>query len=154
MAGRRVLVVEDEPLVAETIAIALNEAYSVSVAATVVDAVQQLRETQFAGVLLDCLLPDGDTGEVVAAAEARGVAVILMSGDPQQIESFWAAGHPFLAKPFSIEELQKTLRTVLTLSRAFPPLPIAGGRADICNYADRQASYRHRPPAAADQEAV
>jgi DNA-binding response OmpR family regulator len=107
-----VLVVEDEPLVAEVIAGVLNEEYRVSTAATVADAVWQLRETDFAAVLLDCLLPDGDTTEIIAAAETRKVPVILMSGDPWQIDL--ADGHPFLTKPFSIEELQRTLSAVLT----------------------------------------
>jgi DNA-binding response OmpR family regulator len=108
----RVLVVEDEPLVAEAIAGVLNEEYRVSTAATVADAVWQLRETDFAAVLLDCLLPDGDTTEIIAAAETRKVPVILMSGDPWQINL--ADGHPFLTKPFSIEELQRALSAVLT----------------------------------------
>jgi DNA-binding response OmpR family regulator len=109
-----VLVVDDKVLVAETIAAALDDEYGVSTAATGADAVRQLRETGFAAVLLDCLLPDGDTAEVIAAAEAREVPVILMSGDPEQIETYSAEDQPFLAKPFSIEELHKTLRTVLT----------------------------------------
>jgi CheY-like chemotaxis protein len=111
----RVLIVDDEHLVVETIAAALDEEYSVSIAGTVADAVRRLRETEFAVVLLDCLLPDGDAREVIAAAEAREAAVILMSGDPEWIETF-SADHRllFLAKPFSMDELQKTLGAVLT----------------------------------------
>jgi DNA-binding response OmpR family regulator len=109
----RVLVVDDERLVVETIAAALDEEYSVLTAGAVADAVRQLRETEFAVVLLDCLLPDGDMGEVIAAAEARDAAVILMSGDPAHIEAFSTGRQLFLAKPFSIEGLQKTLRAVL-----------------------------------------
>jgi DNA-binding response OmpR family regulator len=105
----RVLVVDD--LVVETIAAALDEEYSISTAGTVADAVREVRETEFAVVLLDCLLPGGDTREVIAAAEARDTAVILMSGDPRQIDA--ADGKPFLAKPFSIEELQKMLRAAV-----------------------------------------
>jgi DNA-binding response OmpR family regulator len=107
----RVLVVEDEPTVAESIAGALSDGFSVSTAATVADAVRQLRGTDFAAVLLDCMLPDGETTEIIAAAETRKVPVILMSGDPWQIDS--ADSHLFLTKPFSIEKLQRTLRAVL-----------------------------------------
>jgi DNA-binding response OmpR family regulator len=74
------LVVEDEPLVAETIVDALEDEYSVSAAATVADAVRQLRDTEVAVVLIDCLLPDGDAAEIIAAGKAREIAIVLMSG--------------------------------------------------------------------------
>jgi DNA-binding response OmpR family regulator len=71
-----------------------------------------VRQAEFALVLLDCLLPDGDSAEIIAAAEAREISIILMSGDV----AYSARGLPFLSKPFSIEELLKTLRDVLSLS--------------------------------------
>ena len=108
-----VLVVEDEPLVAESLANALDDAYSVTVANTTAAALLHLQQIPFAAVLLDCLLPQGNTAEIIASAEARGIPVILMSGDPERIATFSAEGRPFLAKPFSIERLQKTLRAVL-----------------------------------------
>jgi DNA-binding response OmpR family regulator len=109
-----VLVVEDERLVAELLANALEDAYSVTVANTSAAALLHLQQTPFAAVLLDCLVPDGNAAEIIASAEARDIPVILMSGDPEQIATFSADGHPFLAKPFSIERLQKALRAVLT----------------------------------------
>jgi DNA-binding response OmpR family regulator len=121
------LVVEDETLVSEMLARALDDAYSVTTAATVTGAVRELRETKFAAILLDCLLPDADAAVVSAAAEAREVPVILMSGDPAQIGA--AADLPFLAKPFSTEELERTLRSVLTwaeLGSAMVPDQMAG----------------------------
>lgn len=108
-----VLVVEDEPLVAESLANALDDAYSAAVANTTAAALLHLQQIPFAAVLLDCLLPQGNTAEIIASAEARGIPVILMSGDPEQIATFSAHGYPFLAKPFSIESLQETLREVL-----------------------------------------
>jgi CheY-like chemotaxis protein len=116
--GPHVLVVEDEPFVAQAIIEALEDEYSVSTAATVAEAVRQVRQTEFALVLLDCLLPDGDSAEIIAAAEAREASIILMSGDVEQTYS--ARGLPFLSKPFSIEELLKTLRDVLHLSLVGP----------------------------------
>ena len=84
----------------------------VAITATVSGAVRELRETEFAAVLLDCLLPNGNCTEVITAAQTREVPVILMSGDPTQIDA--ATGLPFLTKPFSVEELKRTLRSVLT----------------------------------------
>jgi DNA-binding response OmpR family regulator len=110
----RVLVVEDELPVAEIIASVLDEEYSVSTAGTVADAIRQLRETDFAAVLLDCLLPNGHAAEIIAAAETRNIPLIVMSGDPGQAENNWVSGFSFLPKPFSIEELQNALRAVLT----------------------------------------
>jgi DNA-binding response OmpR family regulator len=109
----RILIVDDDPLVAGLIADILNEyGYSAATTTTVTSAVRELRDNEFAAILLDCLLPNGNCTEVIRAAEAREVPVVLMSGDPTQIDT--TTGFPFLAKPFSIEELERTLRSVLT----------------------------------------
>jgi two-component system, OmpR family, KDP operon response regulator KdpE len=147
---KNALVVEDEPLVAGTIVDALSDEYSVSAAATVADAVRQLRQTELAVVLLDCLLPDGNAAEVIAAPEAREVAIVLMSGNPDQIATYSAGGLPFLSKPFGIEELRKALRAVLPEAR---PAPAAGRvfrRAVIGQQELMALELRHRQNASCD----
>ena len=112
----RILIVEDDPLVADLIAGALNDdGYSIATTATVPGAVRELREATFGAVLLDCLLPNGDCAEVIAAAQAREVPVILMSGDPTLIDT--ETGLPFLAKPFSIEGVGENVAIRAYLSR-------------------------------------
>ena len=111
-ARPRVLLVEDEPSVLEIIAALLNDEYSVSTAATVADAIRQLREAEFTVVLLDCSLPNGTATEIIAACETRNVPIVLTSRDLQQRDT--AGGRPYLAKPFTIDALLETLRAVLT----------------------------------------
>jgi len=105
-----ILLVEDEPLVSETVASALGEAYLVSVAETAAEAERRLTQCTFSAVLLDCLLPGGKAADVIAAADARRIPVVLMSGDPERIEALSEGGRPFLSKPFSIEQLFQALR--------------------------------------------
>jgi DNA-binding response OmpR family regulator len=143
--GLSVLVVEDNAFVADLIAGALNDdGYGVATSATVTGAVRELRETEFNAVLLDCLLPDGDTAEVIAAAETREVPVILMSGDPEQINS--AASLPFLTKPFSIEELLRTLCAVLTWAHSPETLPRRGYARPACRKVAPVAEGAPTPP--------
>ena len=68
----QLLVVEDEPLVAETIVAVLKDEYEVSTAPTVADAIRQLRDIEFNLVLLDCLLPDGDAAEIYRSRRSTG----------------------------------------------------------------------------------
>lgn len=70
------------------------------------------------------VLPGGQLDEILAAAEARNVAVILMSGDPTQIEICSELGYPFLAKPFSLDALQQALQAATETRAGTPPLDV------------------------------
>ncbi|HEX5325892.1 MAG TPA: response regulator [Acetobacteraceae bacterium] len=101
----RILVVEDEPLVAETIATALAETYLVVTVETAAAAEPHVRERSTDLLLLDCLLPGGQLGELIAHADAAEIPVVLMSGDLQRIEQLQDGKRPFLSKPFTIDAL-------------------------------------------------
>lgn len=63
-------------------------------------------------MLLDCLLPRGKVGDVLAAADEQSIPVVLISGDPNQARAV-DPNRPFLPKPFS----QVTLLAVLDSAR-------------------------------------
>jgi DNA-binding response OmpR family regulator len=106
MTDRRcILIVEDEPLVAEVMVDALSEAYRTIAVDAAGEALEQLRLGGIDLVLLDYLLPGGGASQVLASADTSGVPVVIMSGDTERESEISACNHPFIAKPFRIEDL-------------------------------------------------
>ncbi|MGF1550669.1 MAG: response regulator [Sphingomonadaceae bacterium] len=108
MTGRRILIAEDEPLIAMTLADYL-EALGHEVTATVEtvgDALARIDEGGFDLAILDVSLKDGERIWPVADKLAAGnLPFILSTGghvDPPPPEH---AGAPVLAKPFTIESV-------------------------------------------------
>lgn len=112
----RVLIVEDQPLVAETIASALGDDYDVVCGASADEALVLLERGGCQLVLLDCLLPGGRAADVMARADAAQVPVVLMSGDLERAEQLSEGNRPFLTKPFSIAVLLRTVAAALGTS--------------------------------------
>lgn len=100
-----ILVVEDEPLVAEVVADALSDAYRTIVVDAAAEALEQIRQGAIDLVLLDYLLPGGGSNHVMASANAAGVPVVIMSGDAERQSELSAGDHRFIAKPFRIGDL-------------------------------------------------
>ena len=118
---RRILVVEDDRLVSETILCVLEEHYRVTLASSVSDAAARLREGVFDLVLLDCILPGGTVADLIEQAELLGATVVLTSGNPEQIQAHANGRRPFLAKPFSLSRLLEVVTEVGSPDSA--PLP-------------------------------
>ena len=108
--GPHVLIVEDDALVADVIVAALEADYATSLAETSAAALQILADRKVDLMLLDCTLPDGIDPDLIPAADAAGVPVVLMSGDPKRAESLTKQPRPFLLKPFTLTELVAALR--------------------------------------------
>ena len=114
MASRyHVLVVEDEPLVLDTVQATLEETCHVSSARTVREAQAILRTSHIDVVLIDNVLPDGRGADVAIVAEEVGTAVIEMTGYSQDSASLDAHGRPHLFKPFQIDALLSTIGQAL-----------------------------------------
>jgi DNA-binding response OmpR family regulator len=117
----RILIVDDEPALRRTLERALiSHHYDVVSVADSNSAYQTLSESTFDLVLLDLRLPHigGDTLFLAIVRRWPRLIgrVILMSGDPWSEQTDWPKellSCPVLAKPFSLEVLQKTIRAVL-----------------------------------------
>ena len=109
----RIFVVEDEALVAETIISALGDDYEVTSCGDSVAALGRLATESPDLVLLDLLLPGGRAADVIAAADAKGIAVILMTGDIERAETMRSGARAFLSKPFSIDALLEAVSKAL-----------------------------------------
>jgi DNA-binding response OmpR family regulator len=115
----RLLMVEDDKMVCETVMLMLENDYKVFATVSVSTALTRLQASDAQTIdviLLDCLLPDGRQGELLAAADQRSIPVVLTSGDPRQADRV-DPSRRFLNKPFSMA----TLLSALDLARSGDP---------------------------------
>lgn len=112
---RRILLVEDDRMVGETLSLMLDDEYDVILAVSVSSALTRLRMSGAPPIdvmLLDCRLPDGKVSDVLAVADQRAIPVVLTSGDPEQAGKMDPTRR-FLPKPFS----HATLLSILDSAR-------------------------------------
>ena len=62
---------------------------------------------------LDYLLPGGGSIQILAAAEAAGLPIVIMSGDAELGSELTSGSRPFVVKPFPIADLVGTVRAAL-----------------------------------------
>ena len=115
----RVLVVDDEPSLAELLSSVLRyEGWSVQTAGTGAEAVRAGREFRPDAVVLDIMLPDFDGVEVMRRlrAELPGVCVLFLTARDaveDRVAGLTAGGDDYVTKPFSLEEVLARLRGLL-----------------------------------------
>jgi DNA-binding response OmpR family regulator len=125
----RILLVEDEPLIAKFVSRGLRaEGYTTSVAATGDEALAELAAREWDLVVLDLMLPGRDGFEVLEGAlEADpDLPVLVLSarnGVETKVAALDAGACDYLAKPFSFDELLARLRVCLRRR----PQPVAAG---------------------------
>ncbi len=110
---KRILVVEDDPLVSEVVVEALDGIYDTSRAETSAAAMECLRAGGIDAMLLDCTLPGGLDPRLVPMADDTGVPVILMSGHPDMMAQVPGMPRPCIQKPFSLTALLAAIEGVI-----------------------------------------
>jgi two-component system OmpR family response regulator len=120
----RVLVVDDEPTIAELLSMALRlEGWDVTVAHTGASAVSQAHRSAPDVAILDIMLPDFDGLEVLRRIRARlpHLPVLFLTAKDaveDRISGLTAGGDDYVTKPFSLEEVVARLRALLRRSGA------------------------------------
>jgi two-component system, OmpR family, response regulator len=115
----RVLVVDDEPSLAELLASVLRyEGWDIAVAADGSSAVRAAREFKPDAVVLDVMLPDFSGLEVLRRlrSELPNVCVLFLTARDaveDRIAGITAGGDDYVTKPFSLEEVLARLRGLL-----------------------------------------
>ncbi|MDK1472745.1 response regulator transcription factor [Streptomyces sp. 549] len=126
-----VLVVEDEPSIADVLGITLRfHGFDVVLAGGVHAAVAAARQHHPDAVLLDIALPDGDGRQVcrVLRAERTDLAVVFLTArdaPAEVVQGLTLGGDDYITKPFNVDEVVARLRAVLRRIRPAAPEPDA-----------------------------
>ena len=115
---RRILLVEDEPRMRETIALYLErEGYDVATAGDGVRALEVAREQEPHLVVLDLMLPRMDGLEVCRRLRDGGNPAVIMvtarSTEEDKLTGLDLGADDYVTKPFSPRELMARIRAVL-----------------------------------------
>jgi two-component system OmpR family response regulator len=115
----RVLVVDDEPSLAELLMLALRyEGWQIRTAANGTDALRAAQEFRPDAVVLDVMLPDMDGLTVLRRmrAEVGDVPTLFLTAKDavaDRIAGLTAGGDDYVTKPFSLEEVVARLRSLV-----------------------------------------
>lgn len=114
----RILVVEDEPGIADTIVYALKtEGFEPQWCTTGRDGLAALGQRTFALVVLDVGLPDGTGFEVCKQMRTRSAVPVLFltarNTELDRVLGLELGGDDYLAKPFSPRELTARVKAIL-----------------------------------------
>ena len=125
----RLLVVDDEPNIAELLMMALRyEGWDVRTAGSGLEAVRVAREHRPHAVVLDVMLPDLDGLEVLRRMrehDDRLPVLFLTARDAveDRIAGLTAGGDDYVTKPFSLEEVVARLRGLVRRAGALDAGP-------------------------------
>jgi DNA-binding response OmpR family regulator len=114
----RILLVEDDPVLAHVMRDSLLEAgHRVDAATTAADAAHLWQVQPFDAVLLDLNLPDGSGITILRQARARGdrtpvVVLTARNRTDERIAGLDAGADDYLGKPFDLGEVQARLRAI------------------------------------------
>jgi len=131
----RVLVVEDEPLLAEAVARGLSaDGFTVDVAEDGRDGLWRATEQSYDAIVLDIMLPNLSGYEVVKRLRAAQVwTPVLMltakSGEYDEVDALDLGADDYLTKPFSYVVLLAHLRALVR--RGTPPRPVVLTAGDL-----------------------
>lgn len=118
-SGVRVLVVDDEPSLAELLSSVLRyEGWDVRTAGDGASAIRIAREFEPSAVVLDVMLPDFDGFEVMRRLRAiqPGICVLFLTARDaveDRVAGITAGGDDYVTKPFSLEEVLARLDGML-----------------------------------------
>ncbi len=112
---QHILVVDDEPDICALLQTALEEngAFRVSCASTGNDALPGFDAAPPDLIILDVLMPGMHGLELAAHACARGIPLVLMTGEPTIITTLQKVACPHLEKPFGLEQLSAAVRAAI-----------------------------------------
>ena len=117
----RLLLLEDDPAIARTVAYALErDGLAVTHSLLVHDARQQLQRTRFDLLVLDVGLPDGSGLDLLrdlrGAAQTVAIPVLMLSAHGEEIDRVLGlelGADDYLTKPFSPRELAARVKALL-----------------------------------------
>jgi two-component system, OmpR family, response regulator len=125
--SHRILVVDDEPNIADVVSMALRfQGFDVETAGTGGDAIAAVTSFRPHLIVLDIMLPDMegfDVAQRLGAQRARVPIIFLTARDAtdDKIRGLTLGGDDYVTKPFSLEELVARIRSILRRSGLAEP---------------------------------
>src|SRR4051795_2635067 len=116
--SHRILVVDDEPNIADVVSMALRfQGFDVETAGTGTDAIAAVTSFRPHLIVLDIMLPDMegfDVAQRLGAQRARVPIIFLTARDAtdDKIRGLTLGGDDYVTKPFSLEELVARIRSI------------------------------------------
>src|SRR5207248_3758050 len=135
MSSQRILVVDDEPSIADAVATALcYEGFEVDEATGGREALRAVTEREPDLIVLDWMLPDLEGIEVGRRLRERGFksAILFLTAKDateNKVEALRAGGDDYVTKPFSLAEIVARIQAILR--RTSGALP-----GDVLRFAD------------------
>lgn len=120
--SQRILVVEDEPAISESVSYALRrDGFAVDAAMTFADASHKAPDADL--IVLDLMLPDGSGFDLIGQLRRKGdlTPIIVLSsrdGEADRVAALETGADDYVPKPFSPREVVARVRAVL---RRFRP---------------------------------
>jgi len=114
----RILVVEDDPLLLDGLAVGLGlKGFTVDAVANCEDGRAAVRAQRYDGIVLDVMLPDGSGFDLLKELrDAKdGTPVLLLTARdqvPERIAGLDAGADDYVGKPFDLDELAARLRAI------------------------------------------
>lgn len=117
LAGKRILVVEDEAIIAEMVADMLLElgACVVGPASSMRKALEMAEASDIDGAVLDVNIRSERVDPVAAILRMRAVPVVFATGNGDMVADL-ARGAPVLEKPYTQEKLGVALSNAVIMS--------------------------------------
>jgi two-component system OmpR family response regulator len=129
----RVLVVEDEPRLAEGLRVGLAaDGFAVDVALTGADGLWLAREEPFDAIVLDLMLPGVNGYQICRILRGEGVwtPILILTakdGEWDEVEGLDTGADDFLTKPFSHAVLVARLRALMRRGARERPVVLSAG---------------------------
>ncbi len=126
---KRILIVDDDAEILESLAMLLRGKYKVAVASDGLGAIEKLKAAEFDLIILDCIMPRLDGPGFVHALEEGGIQakILLMSASTNVAQH--AKGPQvadFLGKPFHIDDLEAKIERIIGNGHSAAVLDKAG----------------------------
>jgi two-component system, OmpR family, response regulator len=132
----RVLVVEDEPDLLESLVQCLREEdYAVDSAADGEDGLFKAEQTEYDAIVLDYMLPKMNGGELLEKLRrAKATPVLMLTARDavrDRVQALDSGADDYLVKPFDLDELLARLRALIRRSQRHATARIAIGEVAI-----------------------
>ncbi len=121
----KILLVEDDLLLSDSVVHALETDYSLEQVYTVKEALIKLQMSVYDLILLDLILPDGTGMDICTKIRQHydQLPILILTGKEsveQKVSALNSGADDYLTKPFEIEELRARINALLRRSTANP----------------------------------